>query len=154
MKRVVPPDAYVQDTGTDKGRAVFAGRDFTKGELIEAAPVLVQPDPFHSLTPLVQRIVYNWQQLTQAKSYSSGLIYGYGSIYNHNNPANMRYEANANDHVMSYYAARDIKKDEELTVNYNDTMGGPVSKRDRFLDKHNRQSSDYKRQFHNEDSLR
>ncbi len=137
MKRISPPEAYVQDTGTEKGRGVFASRDFNQGELIEAAPVLVLLKPFQELPPRIQRIVYNWQNLTSGENNSSGLIYGYGSMYNHNNPANMRYEANAEDEVMYYYAARDIQKDEELTVNYNDTQGAPDSKDDNWFKKHN-----------------
>ena len=133
----MPPDAYVQDTGTEKGRGVFANRNFKKGELIESAPVLVLLKPFQELPPRIQTIVYNWQGLTKGKTHSTGLIYGFGSLYNHNNPANMRYEANADDEIMYYYAAEDIDKDEELTVNYNDANGSPVSKDDNWFREHN-----------------
>ncbi len=137
MKRIISPDVYVEDTGTEKGRGVFAKRNFTQDELIEAAPVLVLFKPFQELPLRIRRIVYNWQNLTHGENYSSGLIYGYGSMYNHNNPANMRYEANAEDEVMYYYAARDIQKDEELTVNYNDTQGAPDSEEDNWFKKQN-----------------
>ncbi len=133
MKKIIPPDAYVKDTGTEKGRGVFANRNFTQGELIEAAPVLILLKPFQELPPRICMIVYNWQSLTQGDAPSSALIYGYGSLYNHNNPANMRYMASAEDEIMYYYAARNIQKDEELTVNYNASQGAPDSMDDNWF---------------------
>ncbi len=133
MEKILPPDAYVQNTGTEKGRGVFANRNFSQDECIEAAPVLILLKPFQELPPRIRMIVYNWQSLTRGDTPSSGLIYGFGSLYNHNNPANLRYEANAQDEIMYYYAARDIRKDEELTVNYNATQGDPVSEDDNWF---------------------
>jgi len=41
MNRIHPPDVYVADTLTGKGRGVFAGRDFREAEVVEVAPVIV-----------------------------------------------------------------------------------------------------------------
>ncbi len=136
MNKILPPDAFVQDAGTEKGRGVFANRNFAQGERIEAAPVLILLKPFKELPPRICEIVYNWQTLTQGDTPSSGLIYGCGSLYNHNNPANMRYEANADDNIMYYFAARDILKDEKLTVNHNAAHGDPVSEDDNWFKEH------------------
>jgi hypothetical protein len=133
--RVTSPCIYIQDTGSEKGRGVYAGRDFQEGELIEAAPVLILFRPFTELPPRIRQIVYNWGELTKGPP-ASAAIYGYGSLYNHDNPANIRYKANAEEEVMNYFAARDIVKDEELTVNYNAAQGEPISEKDDWFELH------------------
>jgi hypothetical protein len=38
---VVPSSGYVKDTGTPKGRGVFASRSLQAGELVEVCPILL-----------------------------------------------------------------------------------------------------------------
>ena len=131
---ITPPAAYIKQTSDGKGRGVFAAKDFRQGELIECAPVLVIERPFKKLPPRLQHVVYHWQALTDGKEPGSALVYGYGSLYNHNNPANIRYQADTEQQAMVYVAARDIAKDEELTVNYNNAGGEPVSDSDNWFE--------------------
>ena len=62
---------------------------------------------------------------------------GYGSLYNHDNPANLRYEAVPDCNIIQYIAVRNIKKDEELTINYNAGGGSHVSEQDTWFKQHN-----------------
>ena len=55
------------------------------------------------------------------------LALGYGSLYNHNNPANMRYEVDLEARVFRFVAVRHISAGAELTVNYNAVDRGPLS---------------------------
>ena len=119
MDRIVPVEGYIKETGTEKGRGVFAGRNFCKGEIIEIAPVIVMRRPFKSVPPVLQMVVFNWGVLAKLPRPASAVVLGYGSMYNHANPANMRYFANPEDETMHYVAVTDVAKDEELTVNYN-----------------------------------
>jgi SET domain-containing protein len=66
--------------------------------------------------------VFDWGFLTNQKP-ASCLALGWGSMYNHANPANVRYKALADTSCMQFVASRDIDADEELTVNYNETGG-------------------------------
>ncbi len=116
--RIHPPDLCVRDTGTAKGKGVFALRRFACGEVVEVAPVLVLKTPYHTLPELLKTYVFDWTTLTGVPN-SQGLALGYGGLYNHDNPANLRYVADARQSVMRYVAARDIEADEELTINYN-----------------------------------
>ena len=50
---------------------------------------------------------------------TSALGLGYASMYNHANPANMRYESALGSNAIMFIAVRYIEKDEELTINYN-----------------------------------
>ncbi len=66
-----------------KGLGVFALKDFKKGELIEAAPVLIfTPKDRKNLekTPL-SHYIYPWRSTRGA-----ALAFGYGSVYNHSYP--------------------------------------------------------------------
>lgn len=121
--RILPPAVYVGDTGTQKGRGAFAARAFRAGELVEACPVV----PFHmtvgDIPEAIERIMFGWGFLIGEPG-PQAIVLGYGSVYNHDNPANMRYEADAGAQLLRFVAVRDIEVDEELTVNYNAIGGG------------------------------
>lgn len=119
-----PPDLCVKDTGTEKGRGVFALRRFAKDEVVETAPVLVLRVDYDALPELLKTYVFDWTTLTGVPR-SQGVALGYGSMYNHDNPANLRYVADARQSVMRYVATRDIEAGEELTINYNGLRGAP-----------------------------
>jgi uncharacterized protein len=111
---------YIKDTGTIKGRGVFAGRRFAKGEIVEIAPVIV----FNAceLPRILANVVYHWEQQTKEPK-TRAIALGYGSMYNHDNPSSLSYTANAKERVICYTAARDIARDEELTINYSAARG-------------------------------
>ncbi|MBM3122508.1 MAG: SET domain-containing protein [Chloroflexi bacterium] len=116
---------YVKDTGTAKGRGVFASRRLSAGEIVEACPVIVLPSRWNQMPTEVQHVVFDWGFLTRQRA-ASCLALGWGSMYNHANPANLRYVALADQGIMQFVAAREIEADEELTINYNET-GGDIS---------------------------
>jgi SET domain-containing protein len=119
------PEAYVKDTGTVKGRGVFAARDIAQGELIEECPVVVVKATLEDLPADLQRIVYDWEFLAGPKS-TLAVALGFGSMYNHADPANMRYEADRKQRTLRFFAVRDVKADEELTINYAAEGGSPT----------------------------
>jgi len=127
-----PPDVYVRETGTPKGRGAFAGRAFAAGELVEACPIIVFSGSFSSVPDEVRKLLFNWGVLAEVAS-THCLALGYGSLYNHENPANMRYEADAKANVLRFIATRDIGADEELTINYNAIGGGHESTTDTWF---------------------
>ena len=121
--RIVSSAVYVKDTGTPRGRGVFAARSFGDGEVVETCPVV----PFTknpALPSEIRRIMYGWGYLLTGSPGAQAIALGFGSMYNHNNPANMRYEADATDQVLRFVAVRNIDADEELTINYNAHGGG------------------------------
>lgn len=137
MEIIKPVEAYIKETGTGKGRGVFAGRDFKKGELIEVAPIIVMYRPFAQVPPVLQTVIFNWTSLANLPQPASAVVLGFGSMYNHANPANMVYKANLEDTTIHYIAVTDVSKDEELTVNYNAGGGSEVSETDDWFKKRN-----------------
>jgi uncharacterized protein len=120
---------YIKDSGTTKGRGVFALRKITAGEIVEACPVIVLSMSWDQIPTEVKRVVFDWGYLTKQTS-ATCLALGWGSMYNHANPANLRYKAIADRFIMQFIAARDIDANEELTINYNETGGDINSKED------------------------
>ncbi len=100
----------------DAGRGVFAKGVIKKGELIETCPVI--PIPEHDVSALSESILLTYFYFFGKKRERMVVALGFGSIYNHTDPPNAMYKENKKDQAIEYYALRDIKKDEEITVNY------------------------------------
>lgn len=117
-----PPKICMRDTESIRGRGVFAERDFLAGEVIETAAVILLQSPFEALPPEIKTICFNWGLLCGVGSVQA-LVLGYGSLYNHSNPANTRYEAVPENLALKFMAVRDIATGEELTINYDAAAG-------------------------------
>ena len=98
------------------GRGVFALKNFKKDEIIEKAPVLVFPPKHRKILEKTQLnyYLYPWKSLK-----SAAIALGYGSIYNHSFDPNADWKQNFKNQTMEYRALKNIKKGEEILVNYN-----------------------------------
>jgi uncharacterized protein len=123
---------YLADTGTPKGLGVFASRDIGVDEVVEVTPVIQLKSNYWDLHEQMQQRVYDWARLAGQNGVHA-LALGYGSMYNHENPANVRYSACYDGMAIAFVAARPIRMGEELTINYNDTGGGVASKEDNWF---------------------
>ena len=131
---IVPPAVYIRDTGTARGRGVFAARAFKQGDVVEACPVVTfVPLPGRQLPPDIRKIVFAWGRLLGLDSPRPAIALGYGSMYNHSNPAGLRCQADAANSILRFIALRDIDADEELTINYNAINAG-ASSSDQWFD--------------------
>lgn len=108
---------YISDSKIpNAGRGVLAKINIKKGELIESCPVIQIPSneaSFINKSILVNYIYYlgkNKNKLT--------LVLGFGSIYNHSYSPNARYRKKQNEKTVDFIATQNIKKGEEITVNY------------------------------------
>ncbi len=98
-----------------KERGVFALKNIKKGEIIEVSPLLLLPmsDKEH-IEKTKLRLYYF--DLTN-KHFA--IVLGYGSMYNHSYDSNAIYDLKAKKQIMEIKAVKDIKKDEEVYINYN-----------------------------------
>lgn len=125
MKKITPPSVYIKDTGTGKGRGVFAARRFADKETIEICAVVLFRTHYNVLPKTIKTLIFDWETLAgQARTHALAL--GYGSFYNHANPANLRYEADAENDLLHFVAVRNIEAGEELTINYCAEGGAAV----------------------------
>jgi SET domain-containing protein len=106
---------YISDSKIpNAGRGVFAATDIAKDEIIEICPVIRVPLDDSSNKKgavLVNYFFYFGDRLAVAL--------GFGSIYNHQYEPNATYTKNLMNDTVEFKAIQNIKKNEEITVNYN-----------------------------------
>lgn len=93
------------------GKGVFAMAPIKEGELIEEAPYVTVPIELLKTEPLCD-------YLFMIDDERCAVVFGYGSVYNHANQPNIKYEVDPSKRSMLYYAKREISPGEELTVTY------------------------------------
>jgi len=124
-----PSLGYLAQTGTLRGIGVFASRALEAGEVVEVSPVIQLKLEFDEMDVDLKRRVFNWERLASVQGVSA-IALGYGSMYNHANPANMRYSCAFAGEAIAFIAVRAIHRGEELTINYNGVGGAPASDED------------------------
>ncbi|MFZ2268194.1 MAG: SET domain-containing protein-lysine N-methyltransferase [Azonexus sp.] len=126
MSKIRPPNICVSNKNTIAGRGVIAQRDFRAGEIVEEAPVLLLDCGYDELDETLKCYVFSWNALT-ALGVKQAIAFGYGSLYNNANPANMRYLADVVRQSILFVAEVDIAEGTELTINYNGAAGASES---------------------------
>lgn len=107
----------------DADRGVFAKVSIKKDETIERCPVLILPNKDYLIIKktILRNYYFMWGKNTAA------ICFGFGSLYNHSYKPNATYRKNIKKKEIEFVAIKDIKKDEEITVNYN--YGKPDDKK-------------------------
>lgn len=124
---------YLADTGTAKGRGVFAASDIKAGEVVEICPVLKIDISQSKLPAELSLVVFHWDALAGTTGIRAVAL-GYGGLYNHGNPANCKYYPSACGSYLIISAVKEIPENQEITINYNDTRGAPESSQDNWFE--------------------
>ena len=95
----------------NSGRGVFAEKDFKKGEVIEVCPLITDYKKNFANSKIKD---YTFR--SKFKPDQEVIVFGMCSMYNHSDNFNVGH--NQDPENMIFSAARDIKKGEELYVNY------------------------------------
>lgn len=114
-----PPGLRV-GSSPGRGRGVFAARAFAADEVIERAPVIVFPRA--DVRPLAGTLLDDYWFWWDDEHNAAAL--GCGSLYNHDCPANARFERDRDGRMLVFTAARAIAVGEEITINYG---GAPAA---------------------------
>jgi uncharacterized protein len=113
---MIKPYLYIQKT-KEKGRGVFTNEPIPAGTVIEVSPVLVLSN---SDTGIVDKTkLHNYIFLWGVRETRSCIALGFCSIYNHAYEPNCEYEMDFDAETMAIKTRRNIKKGEELSINYN-----------------------------------
>lgn len=102
---------------TNAGRGVFAKLNIKKGEIIESCPVIEVP--LHDVANLTDSILITYFYYLGKNKDRVFITLGFGSIYNHTYTPTAVYKAKLKENLIDFVAIKNIKKDEEITVNYN-----------------------------------
>lgn len=109
---------YIADSH-DRGRGVFTSENLAAGETIEISPVIVMSASERLL--LDQTLLHDYIFLWGKDEKECCVALGYISIYNHNYLSNAEYEMDFAESSIRIRTVREIKKGEEVFINYNGT---------------------------------
>ncbi len=118
MKKLIPSEKiYIaESTIVPLQRGVFAKKNMKQDEIIEVCPILeISVDDTKAIheESLVSYLFYYGE-----KKDTSLIALGFGSLYNHTTNPNAIYKIEPDKKTITFTALSDIKKDEEITVNY------------------------------------
>lgn len=117
---------YCSDSKIENGgRGIFANEDISEGESIELCPVVVVGEKEASL--LRQSELINYYFIWGEDKKAVAICLGFGSLYNHSYEPNATYEKSMAESLIKFIAIKNIKKNEEITINYN--YGNPNDKK-------------------------
>lgn len=127
MKLIPINKIYISESKIKKaGKGIYALYDFNKGEIIEQCPIILINE--NEVTEIRKTVLHNYYFMwgKDKKNHSAAICLGYGSLYNHSYSPNATYKKLIEKEIIEFFALKDIKKDEEITVNYN--YGDPDDK--------------------------
>ncbi|WP_448211258.1 SET domain-containing protein-lysine N-methyltransferase [Colwellia sp. MEBiC06753] len=129
------PKVYIKQVSSSIGRGVFARQNFTKGQVVEVAPVILLSGQYQQFPIEIKDRVFNWGHLTNTAPVSA-LVLGYGSIYNHANQPNLRYEACTEQKTLSFVALTEIAEGDQLTIHYDEASGQHQASANDWFERH------------------
>jgi SET domain-containing protein len=105
-------------TTQNKGRGVFAARDFREGEIIEKCHIILCRE---ADTELIDRtFLHNYYFNWGPKRNRVAITLGYGSLYNHSYEPNAVYTKDFENNMVIFRSLKPIKVGKEITVHYRD----------------------------------
>lgn len=133
MSLAPSPKIYLADSHiSNAGRGVFAAVAIAKDEEIEICPVIETSleDHEHLKATKLRDYYFMWSKDEQNKQVA--ICLDFGSLYNHSYEPNATYRKSVEKQTISFMAIKNIKKDEEITANYN--YGNPNDKSKLWLE--------------------
>ena len=106
-----------KESGSEKGRGVYARTSFKQGEILEVAPVIVvaaSAVPEEGGAP--DGYLLDWEPDVEGEEHCMPL--GYIMLYNHSKNPNIRLESDTGEMTITAFALRDIEVGEEITWDY------------------------------------
>jgi hypothetical protein len=104
-----------------KGKGIVARKDIAKDTLVEVAHVVLIPNKDYDLIQdtVLYQYIYEWENPETNGEFKCAIAMSICQFFNHSYKPNLKYIYDYENNVIEYIAIKDIKKDEELTVNYN-----------------------------------
>ncbi len=110
------PGLYIERS-EGKGRGVFTSVDLAAGQVVEISPVIVMSNDERKLLDktLLHDYIFEWGM----EKDKCCMALGYVAVYNHSYTSNCEHEMDYEEGVIKIKTIREIKKGEELFINYN-----------------------------------
>lgn len=114
------PGLFIQES-QNKGRGVFTAKKIIAGDLIEICPVILLPEQEVSVIHYTR--LHDYYFLWGPEEKKAAIALGWGSLYNHSEPANAYTLQDWECNELKILAQSDIEPMEEITISYNDSRG-------------------------------
>lgn len=113
---MIIPCLIVAPSGKD-GRGIFTTKNLRTNTVVEMSPVIVLNSRERKTVEDTRlgNYIFEWGNTKK----QGCIALGYVSLYNHDYAANCVYEMDYDHHMITIRAVRDIRKGEELFINYN-----------------------------------
>ena len=110
------PSLYISQSGK-KGRGIFTSSNLKKGTVVEIAPVIVMNNSERQWIDktILHDYIFEWG----GKKKQCCMALGWVPLYNHSYQSNCEYEMDYKNELIQIVTIRNIKKGEELFINYN-----------------------------------
>jgi SET domain-containing protein len=120
---MLKPDLFI-DSSNGRGRGVFTYRALKADTVIEMSPVIVMSAADRLLLDktLLHDYIFEWGKMKDQCCMALGLV----SMYNHSYKSNCEYIMDYETETIAVQTVRNIKKGEELTINYNGDWNDPA----------------------------
>ena len=104
-----------------KGKGAFAKKDIKKDTVIDIANVVLIPNKDYRKIKKTQlyNYCYIWEDPRHKPAFKNAITLSISQFINHSYAPNVQYLYDYKNKAIEYMAIKDIKKGEELTVNYN-----------------------------------
>jgi SET domain-containing protein len=104
-----------------KGRGAFAKKDIRKGTVIDIANVVPLPNKDYKkiCKTILYHFCYIWEDPIHKPEFENAITLSISQFLNHSFKPNVKYLYDYDEKSIEFSAVRNIKKGEELTVNYN-----------------------------------
>lgn len=110
------PSLYIASS-EGKDRGVYTAEPVVSGALIEICPVIVLPP--EDRERIHGSLLHDYYFLWEGEG-ETAIALGYGSLYNHAEPANADYEMDFPGRCIRIIATRNIGAGEEVCIDYTD----------------------------------
>lgn len=103
---------------SDKGYGVFATKNIKEGDLIEKCYCIKATDTFPEVPFPLKDYTFNYPQGDVTNETIQVIPLGYGSIYNHDDVPNAKWENAEEEMYFDFTAIKNIKAGEEICTYY------------------------------------
>lgn len=113
---MILPGLYIGPT-KKMGRGIFTSKNIKMGVVVEIAPVIVMENSDRQQLDktLLHDYIFEWG----GKKKQCCMALGWVALYNHSYRSNCEYEMDFKKQLIQIITVRDIRRGEELFINYN-----------------------------------
>ena len=103
-----------------KGKGIFAKKNIKKGTIVEVGHVILISDKEYEQIQdtILYQYIYEWDD-PKKPDFKNAIALSQCQFFNHSYKPNLKYIYDYKNQAIEYETLTDVRKGEELTVNYN-----------------------------------